>query len=143
MANKDLITIDLSALKVIEQDGDKFLMTANAEDALEALIELKKEVAFVEDKIKESLGKAMQAINCVKIEGETIKVTRRFYGDRFEIYDRDLALASGFAVEEVKVKADTKQIDMYQKDTGELPEGIKLRERTESISIATVKDKEE
>lgn len=140
---KDLVTIDLSALSQIEQDGDKFIVSAEAEDALIRLIELKQQIAEVEDAIKQSLSDSMRSLNCVKIEGESVKVTRRFYGDRFELFDPELAVSQGMAEKEIKYKPDAKMIANFQKETGELPDGVKLRERTESVTITEVKEKEE
>ena len=138
---KDLVTIDLSALALIEQDGDKFLIDPRAEDALLALLDLEQKVETVKELIKTKLGDAMRAINCQKIEGENVKVSRRFYGERYEIDNRDISLELGMAKKTESVKPDGKAIDEYVKDTGELPEGIKLKERNESVSISEVKGK--
>lgn len=139
--NKDLITIDLSTLDLIEKDGDKFLIDARAEDALLALLELEQKVEDVKDLIKIRLGNEMRKLNCQKIEGENVKVFLRFYGERYEVYNRDIALELGMAKKVELIKPDTKTIDEYVKDTGDLPEGIKLRERKESVTISEVKAK--
>lgn len=138
---KDLITIDVSAIALIEQDGDQFLLSTSAEDGLQAFMELKHKVEEVETLIKEKLGEQMRAMNCVKVEGEGVKVVRRYYGERYEITDPVIAEGLGLAKKIVSVKPDGKAIDGYVKETGEMPEGVKLRERTESISFAGVKEK--
>lgn len=138
---KDLVTIDLSTLALIEQDGDKFLIDPKAEDALLALLDLEQKVENVKDLIKTKLGEAMRALNCQKIEGENVKVSRRFYGERYEIDNRDISLELGMAKKVETVKPDSKAIDEYVKDTGDLPEGIKLKERNESVTISEVKAK--
>jgi len=139
--DKNLVTIDLSTLALIEQDGDKFLIDPKAEDALLALLDLEQKVETVKDLIKTKLGEAMKALNCQKIEGENVKVSRRFYGERYEIDNRDIAMELGLAKKVETVKPDSKAINEYVKDTGELPEGIKLRERNESVSISEVRGK--
>lgn len=137
----EIVTIDTSAIALIEKDGDQFLLDPRAEDGILAFIELKKRVDEVEKLIKEKLAEQMKAMNCIKIEGDAVKVARRYYGERYEIYDPVMAEGMGFAKKIVSVKPDAKAIDEYVKDTNELPEGIKLRERTESISFSGVKEK--
>jgi len=139
--SKNLVTIDLSTLALIEQDGDKFLIDPRAEDALLALLDLEQKVETVKELIKTKLGEAMKALNCQKIEGENVKVSRRFYGERYEIDNKNIAMELGMAKKVETVKPDGKAIDEYVKDTGELPEGIKLRDRNESVSISEVKGK--
>jgi hypothetical protein len=141
MPDKNLVTIDISTLALIEKDGDKFLIDARAEDALLALLELEQKVEDVKDLIKTRLGDEMRKLNCQKIEGENVKVSLRFYGERYEVDNRDIALELGMAKKVESIKPDTKTIDEYVKDTGDLPEGIKLRERKESVTISEVKAK--
>lgn len=143
MASKDLITIDTSAIALVEQDGDKFLLTSKAEEGLQKFLDLKKQVEEVDKLIKEKLGNQMKALNCTKIEGEGITVIRRYYGERFEVYDPEMVKQTGFAKEIVVTKPDTKMIEEFTETTGELPEGIKLRERNESVSISEIKEKED
>lgn len=137
----DIVKIDTSAIALIEKDGDQFLLDPRAEDGILAFIELKKRVEEVEKLIKDKLAEQMAAMNCIKIEGDAVKVTRRYYGERYEITDPVIAEGMGFAKKIVMTKPDAKAIDEYVKDTQELPEGVKLRERTESVSFTGVKEK--
>lgn len=141
---KSLITIDTSAIAMIEQDGDQFMLVASAEDGLKKLLELEKIVAEVKEMAKDKLKQQMIALNCTKIEGEEIKVSRRYYGEKYEITDKQIALGLGLATTKVveTTKIDSKAVEQYIKETETMPDGVKLKDRTESIVIQEVGAKE-
>lgn len=143
MADDKSIVIDTQPLSLIIEDGDKFLFDPKAEEVLIKWKQFMKRVDEVNDIIKKKLLEQMTAMKCVKVEGDEVKVSRRFFGERFELTDRDAALNSGFATETRVVKANSKEIDRYAKDVGELPEGVALKDRTESIVITLTTEKEE
>lgn len=138
MANSVSITFDENLLSLIEHDGEKFIVTPDVEDKLLLLIEYKERIAEIEDIVKDKLAKVMRQENITKVEGESVKVNRRYYGARYEVSDPQLALQTGVATEEKKTKVDTKAIDQFIEENDTLPEGIKLRDRTERATISKV-----
>lgn len=132
------ITIDLKPLSMIVEEGDKFLLDPRAEDALQQWLEFLQRVEEAKERVKETLKAEMTKRNIVKVEGKNVKVSRRYFGERYEVVDRSLALAQGMAREVTKTYAESKAIEEYAKTTGEVPEGIKLRERTESVVIQEI-----
>lgn len=137
-----VFTFDISVLKNAVDEANNLLVDPRAEDFLNKWVAFKKAFEVAEEKIKEQLKAVMAEHNTTKIEGEVIKVYRRYFGDRFEATDLDLALGMGLATEETKIKLDTKAIDAWIKKEGEMPECIKLKDRTESIVITGSKDLE-
>lgn len=143
MANKNLITIDTTPMLEIVESGDKFLFDPAAEEALVKWKNFLKAVKEADDMVKRKLSDAMGSLNAIKIEGEGVKVTKRAYGSKYELTDPALALGMGFAEEIKKIQVNTKEIERYVKDTEELPEGVKLRDRTATVSISLIGEKED
>jgi hypothetical protein len=136
---KEIITIDISALALIEQDGDKFLINPKAEEALLKFIELRARMEELETRIKESLGLAMEQMKTKKIEGEAVKAIKRVYGSKYEVTDPEVAKALGLVKEKITYTPDTKEIDLMAEESGELPDGIKLKDRAEQVTISEIK----
>ena len=135
---KNIITLDLTALDQIAEEAGKFMTTQQSEAFLQRWLEIKEAYKQAEEQIKEKLKTVMEFRNTKKIEGETLYVLKRPAGgiSKYELVDKTLALDLGFAREETVIKIDSSAIDKYVKDTGELPEGVKLAERNESIVIS-------
>lgn len=133
------LTFNLDALDEIREESGAFVMQPTAESFLRRWLEFKKVVEETDEQIKKRFIALMTPQNVKKIEGEEVSVSRRYYGSRYELTDPQLARDLGFGIEEVRVKPDSKAIDAYVKDTGDLPDGVSLRERTESVTISTVK----
>lgn len=139
-----LITIDTAAFSLIEQDGDRFLLDPRAEDGLRQLLELEAKITEVKQMVKDKLAVAMRKIKCTKIEGEDLKVSRRYYGSKYEMTDQQIAVGLGLATKKVVTTTvlDSKAVDQYIKETDSMPDGVKLKDRTESIVIQEVGAKE-
>lgn len=129
-------------LKPIQEEGGKFVMQQSAEQALIRLKQYKKDLEEVENKIKDYLTTEMEKLNTLRIEGERIKVYRMAAGSRYEIADPNLAVQMGFAEKKEVIKLLSTDVAKYIKETGELPDGIKLRERALKVSIREVGEKE-
>lgn len=136
----NIITLDLNQLKLVEEgDAGEIIFSQSGEAILVHFLELKKRFEQAEEEIKNILKTVMvNADNKLKIEGERVKVLRQYFGARYEVVDPQMAVDLGMATKKVTVSPDSKAIDQYVKDTGELPESIKLRDRTESVVIKEV-----
>lgn len=170
--------------------GDKFVFEPAGEKMLNDWLDFVESVNAAHDKVKEVLLSTMKQNSITKVEGGTINLSSRVFGEKYEITDRDIAMALGFAKTEitvipkdnvavsdmaaaldkagfivkttknketkedvpaVKVKADGSIIDKYMKDARAnvvsqeeaealpLPEGIKLKEREQSLTIKRLK----
>lgn len=144
MAKNDTsIVIDTKPLSLIIEEGDKFLLDPKAEDVLVNWKNFLDQVEEAKAAIEQRLTEEMEKRNILKIEGKDIKVLRIQAGAKYELYDIDLAKQQGFTKTIERVSPDTKAIDEYSKTTGELPEGIKLRDRAAKASIRRTKGEAE
>ena len=138
---KNEIKFDLSVLDNFIEKGGDMMITPTAEEFISKWVQFKKRVEEADEIVRKAIQGQMVVNNTLKVEGAEVKLYRRYFGDRFESTDNQLALGMGLAQEEIKIKLDTAAIDKYIKEnSGELPECIKLRERTESVVISGVKD---
>ena len=138
----NIVKFDMNVLDLIEKDGDTFLVDPRAEDVLKQWKEFKEAVEATDKIVKEKIIEKMKQLNTVRVEGEGIKISRRYFGDRYELSDKEVAKNLGLAKEVVWIKPDAPKIDEYVEEVGELPEGVALKERTESIVISETKDNE-
>ena len=131
-----IATIDVRNEGVIVDEGGKFLIDKNAENQITKLLRAQKLIEEMIKLVKDKLGEQMIEQDVLKIQGENLSVSRRYFGDRFEVTDQIMAMQSGVAKESKSIKPDVDKIDVYIKEhDGNLPEGISLRERAGSITI--------
>lgn len=136
---KDVISIDTKIIEIFKKEGDKFLFDPKAESVLLKWEEFKELIEKTDQQIKAIMSAKMSENNTLKIDGEKVKVLKSKHGAEFEVIDPEIALQMDFAEKEEKVKPISKNIKEYIKGTGELPEGIKLRDRAYTITISLIK----
>jgi hypothetical protein len=129
------IQINTKDIEVARIEGGKFLINKNAENGLLKLLELQEQVADTIEAVKILLAGEMEKNNTVKIEGEQITVGKQFFGERYELYDKDIALENEMAKQVTSTKVDITAVDDYLKTNNAMPEGVKLRDRTASVTI--------
>lgn len=136
MSKKNIISVNVNEITSFKQEAGKLFFKPEAEDQLIKLIKLKelvdKAIDQVKEQIKESGEKAL-GVEFRGVIGDKVKVIQRFYGQKYELVDKDLP--SDFVDEVVVKKIRTKEVDEYLKNEGRLPEGIKFKERGQSLSI--------
>lgn len=126
-------TITIPAKDIVVKEGGKYLISAKAEEAILQLIKLREIMEEIDKELRDVLQQEMQKTNTIKIEGENVRVYRARYGAKYSVLDA--AAAEGFIIREEKIKPDSKAIEEYVKNTGELPDGITNKVRQETISI--------
>lgn len=139
MKNKTL-SITIPDIHQLATDGEKLIFKKEAEESLVKLLELKQKVDEAIEKVKEAIKQAGEQIlpNFKGVEGEVIKCIYRYYGAKYEIEDEEKA--KPFIIEKVVKTLDYKAIDEIVKQTGDLPEGIKTKEREKQLSIIVKKN---
>jgi hypothetical protein len=135
MTDSKLITFDTSIIDRVTAEGDKFVFDPTAEEVLLKWEAFKESIEKADEILKEKLGEKMSALNTKRIDGAEIKVMKSAFGSRFEMTDPDLCLQLGLAVTKTSVSIDSKAVDKIMKQGGELPAGLKLKERVEKVSI--------
>jgi len=133
MKNKIIIYPD--EINKIAKEGGELIFRKEVEEGLVKLLKIKKQVDDAIEKIKEQIKQAGESIlpNFKGVEGKMVKAVYSYHGAKYEIQDKEKA--RGFYQEVVYVKPDTKTIDNYVKEVGELPEGIITKEREKSLSL--------
>lgn len=147
MAKQKPITVDSSAivvvdtlLPIIEKEGDKCIFNPKFEEGMAKFRELKNRVEEAEKQLKEFLSKVMDEAHTKKIEGDTVVAYKRIYGSKYEITDVEVAKAMGVVVEVPATwKPDSKEIERLLKDSGQLPDGIKLKDKDMQVTISDAK----
>jgi len=143
MNNTDIITLDKKELIFAKDEAGKFVITGSAEAYIEKLLAAQQLVEDLIEQAKLVIGVEMTKENLIKIQGGRLSILKRFYGERYEVLDRDFALGQGLANEEIKIKVDSKAVEEWiKKHEGQIPEGIKLRDRVKKVSISMKKGEE-
>lgn len=137
--DNQIVQFKISDIELVKQKGGSLAINPKGEEVIKTYLDLKKRFEEAERALKDSLKEAMVASNCIKIEGDEVKISKRFFGERFSLTDPQLAEAKGFAITELKYKVLPDAIEKAIKMSGDVPEGVVLKERTESVVITTVK----
>jgi len=137
---KGIITVDTNDIDIIVQDGEKFLLDPNAEEKLQTWIDFMDFVQIMDEAIRDRLSVAMDSKRTRSIDGNRISVIKRLFGDKYVIDDPEAANLSGMTKEEVRVKVNSKEVSRYEKETGELPPGIALKNRQYRVVIQKEKE---
>lgn len=132
------ITIDKKAGLFIVDEAGNFLLTHQAEDYITKIREAADYIKQLEEALKTYLGNKMSEEDVLKIVGEDYSIVRQYFGAKYEITDKDIAEAGGFAKIKTTLTPDTKAIEDYMKDNdGQCPEGVKPRQRVLKPAIRT------
>lgn len=135
----NIVTFNTDEMSLVQEDGDKIILTEKAEESLVKWQQFKQRVEEVDKIVREKLMAVMQEKNTQRIDGDNVRVGRRLFGDKYKCIDNEKALALGLADTQTKIVLNTKGIDVYIKENGELPECIAERDRSESVVISEIK----
>jgi ElaB/YqjD/DUF883 family membrane-anchored ribosome-binding protein len=132
---KNQIIIYPDEITQLALEAGKLVFKKEAEKELVKLLEIKKKIDEAVEKVKEQIKQAGESIlpNFKGVEGRMVKAVYSYHGAKYEIEDKEKA--RGFYQEVVYIKPDTKTIDNYIKEVGELPEGVITKEREKSLSL--------
>lgn len=113
------------------------MYTPDAEKALVGLLTLKERLDNHIEVIKGKIASAGRALdpNFKGVVGQYVKSIYRTYGDK---YDFDGTTDTKFLKETVSIKPDTKAIEAYVKENGELPKGITEKTRIPVLSLTKI-----
>lgn len=136
-------SITIQEKDLIVKDGDKFLISKEGEEVLVRFYELKRKVEEAEKKLKEMIKEKMISEKITKVEGEKVKIIRRYFGSRYKVKEPELVKQMGFGKVKEYVIPDNEAIEIYLKETGQLPEGIEKNERQEQVIINLIEENED
>lgn len=131
------MTIDIpDNLEVFIEAGSKFSVSYEAEVVIIALEQARVIVEGAMQKIKEQLGKDMEAQRLATIKGDFVSVSYREYGVKY-IVESPEHMPEGTIERETKWKPISEAIDKFAIEHGALPLGVvkSLRKKTVSVKI--------
>ena len=136
------IVVKTDEVRNLAKEGGKFVFKRDAEKQLNKLLELQEFINEQVEIAKEAIIEAGTAIDETfgGAIGEEISANYRYYGNRYEY--SDVQTAKPFLKEITFYKVDPKKVDEYMEEVGEIPPGIRHKERTKSLSIKKLSTKE-
>lgn len=137
---KQIIKVDPDQIAFFKQEAGKLFFQPQAEKQLINLMKLKEMVDKAVDEVKTQIkaaGEKALGVEFRGIIGDKVKVINRFYGSKYEVTDD--VLADNFIETVISRKIKTKEVDEYLKNEGKLPDGIKFKDREQTLSIIVEK----
>lgn len=132
----DIITIDKKSIVLAKDEGGNLTFTPQAKVEIEKILYVKKLIEEIYSQVQDKLTEEMNKQKIKKIVAGNIIVSKRFYGERYQIDDKE-SVDEKFTKVVEWVKPDAEAIEKYvEENTGELPEGISLKARSEKASIS-------
>ena len=133
----DIVQIDLNKMRLLAQEGEKFIFRASAEKQLLELHETIVMLQALEEQVKEIIGKAGKEINpnFKGVIGENVKCIFRKYGKKYAYDWKNKEVCMPFLIKKEYYNVDSDLVDKYVKEVGELPQGITENDREETLSI--------
>ena len=139
---KKLITIDPSKIVSWSKKAGKLVFKKESEKELIKLYQLKDMIDRQIDLVKLAIAESGKSImeNFKGVIGENVRAVYRVYGEKYT-YDKEKTKdLEPFLKRVVFYKVDSKAIDEYIKEVGELPEGIIEKDRQPTLSVTVKKE---
>lgn len=131
-----VLTLDSDMLAEVCKDAEGFAMDASAEEALCTLLAVQDQINEFVEEVKLKIIENASDIDpdFTSISGDKIKLEYRASGAEFEIEDEKL-VEEPFMTKTVRMGVNAKEVRSFLESTGELPIGIKQRERKKTLII--------
>lgn len=131
----DIVTIDKKVIVLAKDNAGNLTLTLEAKTEIEKILTVKKLIEEIYDSVQEKLTEEMNKANLKKIVAGNIIVSKRLYGERYQIDDKKTVDEKFTKIVEW-VKPDADAIEKWVEQNGELPTGVSLKPRSEKASIA-------
>lgn len=133
-----LVTINTEDLKGLVMEGSKIIFSAEAEQSLLRLLELKDEIDVAIQEAKDEIERTALEYNpnFTAVYGQNLVVGYRKYGAKYRLDDQYASsLPKNLFKVETKYSPISKEIDNFAKEHNLLPLGISEAQRSKKISI--------
>lgn len=144
--DKQLLVVDPRAVAILSDEGGKLVFSAEAEQALITLFEMKEVIDAAIDRAKATIAETGLAYNpnFTSVQGDKVKAGYRYFGSKYRIDQANFEkLPAAMYKTKVSHSPDTKAIDEFLKEHGNLPLGINYAERTRQVSLRIMEPGEE
>jgi hypothetical protein len=139
-----ILTIDTDEIANLVEKAQDIYFSESGEQHLLKLLDIQDMVEEAVKSAKSNLENAGLQINpnFKSIAGSRVKVSYRFFGDKYKIYDESM-LDKSMVTSKVKYAIDSDKVEKYEEEKGQLPMGITLSDRAKTISFRRLSEKEE
>lgn len=136
------IVIDTDRIPELIKEGGKLVLRPEADSAIAELLTMLDHLEAAKTKIAEQIKEAALQVdpNFKGVVGERVKAIFRTYGEKYTYDYRRKDELEAFLKETVYTKVDSKKVDEYIKEVGELPEGITEKDREAKLSISLINE---
>ena len=134
----DIITISIPEV-ILLKTGKDITLTVQAKEELEKILYFRKLIEDIYSSVQDKLSLEFEKSKLKKVVAGNIVISKRFYGERYAILDKDNVDPECTKVVEW-VKPDGEKIGKFLQEKNELPKGISLKERSEKVSIIRRED---
>lgn len=134
-----MITIDIDKINKLKEEADKIFIDPKGEDVLVELLNIQQEIEKAIDEVKIKLEDSALKLNpdFSSIQGDRVKVFYREYGSKYYVDETQADLIPGGLVKSRTVfSVDSKAVENYIAEKGQMPTGIKEVERKKTMSIS-------
>lgn len=140
------LTVKYTDLQALVEEGKNITVTPKAENAMVALLELQEKVQEAIDQAKKVIEEKALELNpnFSSVRSDKVRVYYRAHGSKFAIDESKVQfLPKDTYKMKVTYSPDSKVLDQYAKEhNGLYPDGVIIRERTKSLSISLINEKE-
>lgn len=131
---KDIVKIDKAQIVQFASIGEKLVLKRDAEEALIQLLDLKDYIDTVVEDVKLKIAEHATTVypDWKGVIGDKLKAIYRTYGDKYETDNPE------FTKQIVSTRIDSARIDSYLEEHGELPDGVREKERIPKLVISRI-----
>lgn len=128
----DIVKVDKTEIAKLKVEAGKLVLTQKAENELIKLLDLKDYIDEVVEEVKNTISKSALSLypEFKGVVGENLRAVYRNYGDKYETDNTE------FLKTIITQRIDSDKIDEYIKVNGNLPEGVKKKERVKKLTIS-------
>ena len=136
------LTIDTDTIIKLKQDGKKFCLEAESEEAIVELLKLQQTIAEAIDEVKTKVVEAGLEISpdFTGVRGDKVRVMYRYHGSAYKLDHTMLnSINEKFYTKSVRYAPNSKEIEAYAKTEKKLPEGVVPNvERAKQVCVTLI-----
>ncbi len=139
---KMILTIDTDKIVKLKQDGKKFLLEAESEEAIVELLKIQEDIALAISEMKETVvEKGLElSPDFTGVRGDRVRVMYRYYGSPYKLDSTMLnSIDERFYTKSVRYSPNSKEVDKFAKEAKKLPLGIVPNvDRAKQVSVTLI-----
>lgn len=141
---ENTLVLKYQDISLLVQGSTAITVNPQGEELLVQLLQLQKDVERAIISAKKALGVAIEAIDpdMTSVSSDRVKVAYRVFGPKYRIDENCIdSIDPKFYTEKKSYSLNAKELDKSIKESGILPNGISIVERSKTVSITLKEDK--